>query len=103
MAWEKGRYYTRSRRVAGRVVREYVGTGLGAQLAAAQDEKQRQEALASRLALRREKEEVSELEASLDALDTLCAAFVTATLEAAGYHQHARGEWRKRRGHTHRH
>jgi hypothetical protein len=51
--------------------------------------------------LQREKAEVRELEASLDSLDTLCAAFVTATLEAAGYHQHDRGEWRKRRGHTH--
>jgi hypothetical protein len=100
MAWEKGRYYTRSRRVAGRVVREYVGTGPGAQLAAAQDETRRQEALANQIALQREKAEVRELEASLAALDTLCAAFVTMTLEADAYHQHDRGEWRKRRGQT---
>jgi hypothetical protein len=27
MGWDRGRYYTRSRKVNGRVVREYVGTG----------------------------------------------------------------------------
>ena len=33
MGWERGRYYTRSKKVNGRVVREYVGTGQLAALA----------------------------------------------------------------------
>jgi hypothetical protein len=34
MGWDKGRYFTRSRKVNGRVVREYVGTGEVAELIA---------------------------------------------------------------------
>ena len=100
--WERrergGLYYTRSRKVNGQVVREYVGGGVLGQLAAWMDadERRRREEEA---ALWREKRQ------SLEALDGLAEelyeaveVIARAALYAAGYHQHKRGEWRKKRG-----
>ena len=41
MGWEKGRYYTRTRRVDGKVVREYFGCGPEAERAAREDDEAR--------------------------------------------------------------
>ena len=85
MAWERG-YYYRVRRENGRVVREYVGRGRVAELMAKLD------------ALDREKErEERRLDADLEALIETTDLLARAALVAAGYHQHKRGEWRKRR------
>jgi hypothetical protein len=99
--WEKrergGLYYTRSRKVGDRVVREYVGTGPLAKLAAEMDALERRQ---------REKEaeawqvERKRLEALDEPTEELCEAtelLARATLLASGYHQHKRGEWRQRR------
>jgi hypothetical protein len=107
MAWEtrqRGtRYYTRSRKVGGRVVREYVGRGIVGELAAREDEARRQqrtEALARRREERRRDEEESRALRDLVAsLDALAATLTAATLGAAGYHRHDRGQWRRRREH----
>ncbi len=96
MGWEKGRYYIRSRKVNGRVVREYVGTGEAARSAARQDALARQQ----REARRAEMAELAALDAPLDDLAELTDLLARAALAAAGYRRHHRGEWRKRRGHS---
>lgn len=98
MGWDKGRYYTQSRKVNGRVVREYVGTGRIAELAAQLDAIKREQRHLERLALRHEKNELVGLEADVKALAERTDMVARAALLAAGFQQHKRGEWRKRRG-----
>ena len=100
--WERrergGLYYTRSRKVNGRVVREYVGGGMLGQLAAridAQERRRREEERASR---RDERERIEALEAPVAELCEAAEILARATLVAGGYRQHNRGEWRKQRG-----
>ena len=101
MTWETrgvhGPYYTRSRRVDGRVVREYVGRGPLAEIIAQADEAERE---ARRLERRREREQM-EQDRELDQLFSAYSAGVDellrGVLEAAGYYRHKRGEWRRRR------
>ena len=94
MGWDRGRYYTRSTKVNGRVVREYIGTGRAAELTAQLD------ALERERRRRRQKEELSALDADMRALAELTDLAARAALLAAGYRQHKRGEWRRRRGHA---
>jgi hypothetical protein len=99
MAWEHrkgvGRYYTRSRRVGRRVVREYVGGGSVGELAAAADAKSREEAQRQAQVWRERRAAIAASSESTrcfsDALDRLAQG----TLVVAGYHQHHRGEWRR--------
>jgi hypothetical protein len=97
MGWDKGRYYTRSRKVNGRVVREYVGTGPAGEMAAridALDREGRQLERESRLAAR---VELEALDAPLEEFNDLAELLARAALVAAGFRQHKRGPWRKRR------
>ena len=101
MAWETrergGRYYTRSRRQGSQVIREYFGSGPVAQIAAQLDalrQLRREEARATRQA---EEKLLQDMDESVEELDATCKELTQAALEAAGYHQHHRGEWRKRR------
>ena len=102
MAWEFRRnrpnpYYTRTRRVGKRFIREYVGNGRLAELAAADDSRQRAERLAARAAWQQECARLDALDAPVAELDALADTLMRAYLTLAGYRQHARGEWRKRR------
>jgi hypothetical protein len=98
MALDKGRYYTRSRKVNGRVFREYVGTGEAAEQAARLDAIQREEREAERAARQAHKAEVAAVEAEITALSEAVDLAARAALLAAGYHQHKGGGWRKKRG-----
>jgi hypothetical protein len=98
LAWEKdGRYYTRSRKVAGRVVREYVGGGAIGEFAARLDAERRAARQAEALAWKEEKVRLAETEAQVIAVCDRAELLATAALYAAGFHQHKR-QWRKRRG-----
>jgi hypothetical protein len=98
VGWDKGRYYTRSKKVNGRVVREYVGIGEVAELAAQIDAINREKRETERDALRAERAALETLDAPMNELNDLADLLARAVLLAAGYQQHKRGEWRRRRG-----
>ena len=102
MGWEKrargGLYYTRSKKIGNQVVREYVGTGPLAQLAAEMDALDRQRRQEEAEAWRTERECMEALETPIEELCQAAEVLAQAALLAAGYHRHNRGQWRKRRG-----
>ena len=101
MGWETrkkgGRYYTRSRKANGRVVREYVGGGVIGEFASRMDAEEREEREARRAASRGERRRFDELDEISANVCRATGTILRAVLESAGYHQHKRGEWRKRR------
>ena len=101
MAWERraggGLYYVRKRRVNGRVVSEYVGTGLLGALSADMDAEERAERKAEREALLAEQERWDDVDAAVAQVCEATDLIARTALVLAGYHQHHRGEWRKRR------
>jgi hypothetical protein len=103
MPWENrergGSYYTRSRKVDGRVVREYVGGGITGEIAAESDRIERERREVEALRVKQEK-------ARLDALGSpvleLCEAtkiLTEANLVAGGYRR-VQGHWRLAREHS---
>ena len=96
MGWEKGRYYTRSRKVNGRVVREYVGGGAVGALAAEMDAIARERREFERESWRMEKEEIEAFDESVARVCQMADIIAKAAMVAAGFHRH-RGEWRRRR------
>ena len=98
VGWDRGRYYTRSKKVNGRVIREYFGAGEVAELASQIDAINRADREAEREARRAEKAEMDALDVPLNDLNDLADLLAHAALVAAGFRQHKRGEWRKRRG-----
>jgi hypothetical protein len=101
VGWEKrergGRYYTRSRRVEGRVVREYIGGGLAGEIAAEADRIERERREAEELRQRHELERLEALSARVEELHEAAAILARAHLIAAGCHRH-KGEYRRARG-----
>lgn len=102
MSWETrergGRYYTRSRREGGRIVREYIGTGYVAELAAQLDELDRERREWERIEQRIARSEAEIQEAPIKALHDDVELLARGALLAAGYHRHHGGEWRRKRG-----
>ena len=102
MAWETrkggGRYYTRTRQVNGRQIREYIGCGPLADLLAEHDRFEQIQREAEWRRLREEKAQDRELFQEVDELDAITKTLMKKALETAGFHQHHGSEWRKRSG-----
>jgi hypothetical protein len=100
MAWQQvgcKRYYYRNQCVAGRSVRRYVGTGPVAELAAAADDLRKLKRVIAAREQKAEQARHHQSEAPLGALCRLTDFLTRATFVTAGYHQHDRGAWRRRR------
>ena len=100
MAWERrkpGRYFYRSRRVGGRVVKDYFGKGPIGQLVADLAEEGRARRAEDAAALRTEQVCLEALDRPPKALDRACALLATAALTAAGFRRYNYGPWRRRR------
>lgn len=99
MSWEtrgNNRYYYRRRKVAGRVIGEYVGAGYLAEVMAAEDEAARQARQAAAAEWRSIVEADRRQEKALAEVDSLVGAAIAAVMIANGYHMHKR-QWRKAR------
>ena len=98
MAYEtrngKGRYYTRSRRSNGKVVREYYGCGWVGDLAAEEDRRAKERRAETRRSRRDLLARTRHAEQLFNTLSLSARLLGRAALVAAGYHQHCRGEWR---------
>jgi hypothetical protein len=100
VGWDKGRYYTRSKKVNGRVEREYVGKGEVAEMTAEIDAIGREGRALAALQRRLDRAELDDLDDDVLALIEITDLLARAALAAAGYRQHHRGEWRKTRVRT---
>jgi hypothetical protein len=100
MAWEVRdgrRFYYRGARRDGRTVKEYVGTGPAAELAARLDARARRERDRAAAALKAEESRREPAERAAAEFERICELMVAASLHAAGYHRHRSGPWRRRR------
>jgi hypothetical protein len=100
MSWEQGprgrQYYTRTRRLGGRCVREYLGSGLLAQAASASDTLRRAQRQAQAAAHRRERDRLRAADGLVLQLCEAASLVASAALVASGFHRHG-GEWRAKR------
>jgi len=99
MSWETrqyGRYYTRTRRANGCVIREYCGCGEVAERAAAIDRERRREREMRATRFREKQEELAGVDAEVAEACRVAELVAHAALLSAGYYEH-RGQWRKRR------
>jgi hypothetical protein len=101
MGWEKrergGLYYTRSKKVGGRVIREYVGGGTLGHLTALQDAQERRQREEEAASWKQERERLEALVAPVEQLCEATEILYRAALLSAGFRRHQRGEWRRKR------
>jgi hypothetical protein len=99
LVYRNGRpYLYRSTRRGGRVTSQYLGKGEDALLIDAMETIEREDKDYQRHQERSERKELDDLERAIEAMAEQARDLAREALTAAGYHQHHRGEWRKRRG-----
>jgi hypothetical protein len=81
-------------------VKEYVGFGRIGEAAAKEDAERRAARTALRQAEQRRRQAFEAAQAQITTVCDEAGSILKEALQAAGYHQHARGYWRKRRGKT---
>jgi hypothetical protein len=91
------KYFYRARRINGRILRQYLGSGPLAEQAAAEIEQCRAQRRADAQLAREETLRHEEASAPLAELCRLTDLLMRAALISQGYHQHCRGAWRRRR------
>jgi hypothetical protein len=99
MAWENrrnGRYYYSKRKVKGKVVSEYAGTGYAAHLAEQLSKAVRREADQKRQEWEAVKDEQQRLDKIVDDFAELTRGYIDAILLVSGHRLHKR-QWRKKR------
>jgi hypothetical protein len=92
-------YYYRSKRIAGKPVKLYVGRGAAAELAARLDERARQGRRAEREAWLAEQVRLAIADEAFGDARVLANLLVHATLILGGFHTH-HGQMRRRRDHA---
>ena len=104
MGWETRRngkrYYYEKTRENGKVVSRYIGAGQLAPLVADLNHIRKERRQMERLEAQQARNEFAELAATPEHITLLmeqAQRAAAAALVAAGYHQHKRGEWRKKR------
>jgi hypothetical protein len=91
------RYLYKAVRVDGRPHRIYVGAGEVGEAAAAEDEARRAKRCRQRELLKTQQQQVVATVSSVGELNEQTESLTRATLLAAGFHQHARSQWRRKR------
>ena len=100
MGWEtrgERSYFYKKVRRGGRVLSEYIGTGPLAEFMASKTIEKRFRRVTEGEAEQAQREALEAIERPLVEWCNQVEVFTRAVLEAAGYHRHARGRWRKRR------
>ena len=97
VAYQRGRYFYRSRREGGRVVTEYLGSGTVGQFAAELYELEQAERREERLRCQQQIEFDGRLEQSIQTVTDAIRLLAEAVLLCSGHHTH-KGQWRKLRG-----
>jgi hypothetical protein len=102
LVYRNGRTYIyRSVRRGGKVTSEYGGSGMDAYLIGRMEAIDRDKRYYNRWLEDENRRKLDELDKALDELAAQGRALARDALTAAGYHQHDRGKWRKRRVEKH--
>jgi hypothetical protein len=96
MPW-RGNYYYRAERVNGQPRQVYVGSGVVARLAAQLDDEDRERRELERATAALDRTAAEASDECIELIERLAGALGRAALYAAGFRQHHRGEWRRKR------